>query len=412
MLLDSQNVSCYGIIYYIVWRGGIIVLKGFINYKNEQLPFVMENYRIELFSSNEELLNEYIKEHNFQTDYILHGVYFRIGTTPQSITMLIKESTANTCYVSCYWINQIGKESQFDSMCFQSRLLDGVFRYKYNYIDCVRQGENLSADQKEIYKFPLKIGDDICELVYKIGLKEKWGLLEDFEKWGESIVIFPHDNTDIKKCYEITSLMERFVRFMAPFADVAFRRVILLKDGKPVAYFYCNSISEQPICDYDTFFHDLDVMAYVPRILANLALDLDNKITQSMNVGHITGCEELYAPRRFIEQMQVFEYLFEKLEPQKARKKGFPLKEELEFMLNCFPSVWIRYRCDAGRIAERIKELRRTIAHGYVYYYEFTDDIEIKRCMIVMDHLIKCMNLKVAGFDEKEIVEFEKEVPF
>lgn len=388
------------------------MLKGFINYKDKQIPFVMENYQMELFSSDEGLLNEYMKEYNFRSDYIIHGVYFQIGTTPQSITMLIKESTANTCYVSCYWINQIEKESQFDSMSFQSKLLDGVFRYKYNYIDYVRRGENLSAEQKEIYTFPLKIGDDMCKLVYKIGLEEKWGLLEDFEKWGETIVIFPHDNTDIKKCYEITSLMERFVKFMAPLANVAFRRVTLLKAGKPVAYFYCNSISDQPSYDYDIFYHDLDVMTYVPKILANLALDLDNKITQSMNVGHIDGFEEPYIPRRFVEQMQVFEYLFEKLEPQKAREKEFPLKKELEFMLNCFPSVWIWYQCDSGRMAERIKELRRTIAHGYAYYYEFANDIEIKKCMIVMDHLIRCMNLKVAGFDKKEIVEFEKEVPF
>lgn len=388
------------------------MLKGFINYKSEQIPFAMENYQMELFSSNEELLNEFMKEHNFQSDYILHGVYFRIGTTPQSITMLIKESTANTCYVSCYCVNLIGKESQFDSISFQSRQLDGVFRYRYNYIDYIRQGENLSVAQKEIYKFPLKIGDDACKLVYKIGLEEKWGLLEDFEKWGETVVIFPHDSTDIKKCYEITSLMERFVRFMAPFADVAFRMVTLLKDDRPVAHFYCNIISNQPMSDYDTFFHDLDVMKYVPRILANLALDLDNKITQSMNVGHIGGFEEQYAPRRFVEQMQVFEYLFEKLEPQKARKKDFPLQKELELMLNYFPSVQTWYRCDSSQMAGRIKELRRTIAHGYAYYYEFGDDIEIKRCMIVMDHLIKCMNLRVVGFNNKEIVEFNKEVPF
>ncbi len=388
------------------------MLKGFINYKNEPIPFVMENYRMELFSSNEELLNEYIEEHNFQSDYILHGVYFRIGITLQSITILVKESTANICLVSCYWINQIGKESQFDSISFQSRLLDGVFRYKYNYIDSARQGDNLSANQKEIYKFPFKIGNDICELVYKIGLRQERGLLEDFEKWGETVVVFQRDNADIKRCYEITMLMERFAKFMSSSADVTFRRIALLKENIPTAYFYCNSVSNQPICDYDAFFYNLDVMKYVPKILANLALDLDNKITQSMNVGHIGGFEESFAPGRFVEQVQVFEYLFEKLEPQKAREKDFPLKKELELMLNCFPSVLTWYQCSSDKMAEKIKELRRTIAHGYAYYYEFADDIGIKRCMIVMDHLIKCMNLKVAGFDEIEIIEYEKEVPF
>lgn len=81
-------------------------------------------------------------------------------------------------------------------------------------------------------------------------------------------------------------------------------------------------------------------------------------------------------------------------------------------MLSCFPSVSVWYRCDSSKMAERIRELRRTIAHGFAYYYDFADDIEIKRCMIVMDHLIKCMNLQVAGFNEQEIIEFKNEVPF
>lgn len=388
------------------------MLKGFIYYKNEQIPFVMENYQMELFSSNEELLNEYIKEHNFQSSYILHGVCFQIGLTPQSITILVKESTADTCYVNGYWISRIGEEdTQFDSVSFQSRLLDGVFRYKYNYIDSARQGENLSADQKEIYKFPLKIGNDICKLVYKIGLKQKRGLLEDFEKWGETVIVFSHDSADIKRCYEVSMLMERFAKFMSSSANVPFRRIALLKENIPIAYFYCSSISNQPIHDYDIFFHDLDVMKYVPKILANLALDLGNKITQSMNVGHISTFETLYTPKRFTEQIEVFEYLFEKLEPQNAKRKDFPLKSELELMLQQFPHILQRYRYPLNEMAERMKELRRKIVHGYTYYYAFGDDIEIKMCIMAMDHLIKCMNLRLAGFDEEEITEFEREIP-
>lgn len=391
--------------------GVIVMLKGFIGYKNGHIPFVMDNYQMELFS-NGELLNEFMKEYNFQTDYILHGVCFRMGTTPQNIAIMVKESAANTCYVSCYWINQIGIDSQFDSISFQSRLLDGAFRYKYNYIDCVRQGDNLSANQKEVYKFPITIGNDVCELIYRIGFMEQQGLLEDFEKWGETVIVLPNNDIDIRKCYEITLLMARFIKFMSSSGDVVFRRITLMRDGRPAAHFYCNFISDRPIYDYDTHFYDLDVMKYIPKILDNLALDLDNKITKSMNVGHIGNFEELYVPKRFVEQMQVFEYLFEKLQPQKARDVHFPLKKEIELMLSCFPSVSMWYRCDSSKMAERIKELRRTIVHGYAYYYDFADDIEIKRCMIVMDHLIRCMNLKVAGFNEQEIIEFEKEIPF
>ena len=77
------------------------MLKGFIGYKNGHIPIVVDNYQMELFS-NGELLNEFIKEYNFQADYILHGVCFRMGTTPQNIAIMVKESAANTCYVSCY----------------------------------------------------------------------------------------------------------------------------------------------------------------------------------------------------------------------------------------------------------------------------------------------------------------------
>ncbi len=129
-----------------------------------------------------------------------------------------------------------------------------------------------------------------------------------------------------------------------------------------------------------------------------------------MNVGHISIFEMLYAPKRFTEQVEVFEYLFEKLEPQNAKRKDFPLKSELELMLQQFPYVLRRYRYPLSEIAERMKELRRKIVHGYTYYYTFGDDMEIKMCITVMDHLIKCMNLRLAGFDGEEIAEFEREI--
>ena len=48
-----------------------MVIKGYIDYNNGKIPFVLEKYKLELFGVDE-LLDAYIKENNVKIDYI-HG---------------------------------------------------------------------------------------------------------------------------------------------------------------------------------------------------------------------------------------------------------------------------------------------------------------------------------------------------
>ncbi len=146
-------------------------------------------------------------------------------------------------------------------------------------------------------------------------------------------------------------------------------------------------------------------MKYTAKILDNLALELDTKITQSIPLGHLTNLGDFYTPHRFIEQITAFEYLFEKLEPQKAKDKKFPLKAELKLMFDVFPEILKGSRINSDEIANRIKELRINIVHGYAYYYNFSND---QLCIIKIADLIQRMSLKLIGFDNSEIDEFRK----
>ena len=48
------------------------MVKGFIDFKDKKIPFVMENYRMELFSGDS-VLDDFAKEYNFKNNYILRG---------------------------------------------------------------------------------------------------------------------------------------------------------------------------------------------------------------------------------------------------------------------------------------------------------------------------------------------------
>lgn len=64
-----------------------MTIKGFVNYNNGKIPFVLEKYNLELFSDNE-LIKNFLKEYNSKNNYILTGQYFRMGTTPENITFI------------------------------------------------------------------------------------------------------------------------------------------------------------------------------------------------------------------------------------------------------------------------------------------------------------------------------------
>lgn len=83
---------------------GDMVDKGFIFFKEGKIPFVIENYRMELFS-DDSLLDDFCKEYNFKENYILHGQCFDIGIRGRKATFFVENSMGSTCYLRCYIIN-------------------------------------------------------------------------------------------------------------------------------------------------------------------------------------------------------------------------------------------------------------------------------------------------------------------
>lgn len=186
-------------------------------------------------------------------------------------------------------------------------------------------------------------------------------------------------------------------------SEAPFKRITLYKQGLKAGWFYCSLISEDVVGGYGGLFHEFDVMKYIPKILNNIALDSGNKITQSIPLGHLGNFNSMYTPQRFVEQVMAFEYLFDKMDHQKAQNSRFPLKKELESMFCEFPQLLSRTKIPAEMISDQIKEIRRTIAHGYAYYYDFKNDSNTKYLMILLDRLIKCMSLKWMGFSNNDI---------
>ena len=101
-----------------------------------------------------------------------------------------------------------------------------------------------------------------------------------------------------------------------------------------------------------------------------------------------------------------FEYLFEKLEHKKAKDSKFPLKEELKYMFEQFPQLLKNTGFTSDDISDKIKETRRTIAHGYAYYYDFKGDAISQYQIILLDRLIRNMSLLWMGFTKEEIADY------
>ena len=100
-----------------------------------------------------------------------------------------------------------------------------MFRYKYNYIDKSRAGENLSVKSQSVYKFNFSMNNRQYGLEYRIGQDTRLGLLEDFDKRGELLVSL-HTN-EIQEYNDITIVLYRFAMFMISRADVPFKEIIL-----------------------------------------------------------------------------------------------------------------------------------------------------------------------------------------
>jgi len=232
------------------------------------------------------------------------------------------------------------------------------------------------------------------------------GLLESFKMRGKTSVLL--QTAEIEECNRIILLMNRFTICITSNADITFELITLSANKFAVADFYCKCVSNNPAVDFDVMFCEFPVMKYTAKILDNLAFELDSKITKSIPLGHLTNFDNLYTPHRFIEQITAFEYLFEKLEPEKSKSNKIPLKTELKLMFDVFPEILNGVRINSEEIANRIKELRRNIVHGYAYYYDFNNDSNIQFCIIKIADLIQRMSLKLIGFDDSEISDFRK----
>ena len=379
------------------------MIKGFIFFRKGKIPFVIENYRMELFT-DDELLTDFPKEYNFKVDYILEGEYYANDFQGQKSTFLVERSMGSVCYLRCYMINRLTVQDGYDTIGFQSFFLDDIFRYKYNYIDMVRAGINLAVEPKDIYKIPFSMDNSQYELSFRIGNDNRLGLLEDFDKKGE--VLIPLYTNNIQECYNISIILYRLAMFLTSEAEVPFRQITLYKNREKVGWLYCSLVSEDAISVHDISYCEFDVLKYIPKILNNIALDSGNKITTSIPLGHLGNSDTLFSPQRFMEQVMAFEYLFDKLGHQKAKNSRFSLKEELIYSFNLFPELLKNGRLSVEDISDKIKEIRRTIAHGYMYYYDFKNNIEARRLMLLLDRLIRNMSLFWIGFSKEDISDY------
>lgn len=382
------------------------MIKGFINYCNVRIPYVIEDYVMELFT-DDPILKDFSKDNNHKKNYILKGLYFTAsGFQPQRITALVDYSMGNTCYLLCYLLESMGSTGEFDCVGFQSTFLDDVFRYRYEYLEFVRAGVNLASSPRNVYTIPFDLEGNSYELTYKIGQNESMGLLDDIEKKGEAIV--PLKTGSLEECYILSRVLQRSVAFFMSRMDVSFKRVALYRNELPTGWFYSKLVSEEAVSCEDMLFYDFDVMKYVPKVINNIALNPKNIITKSIPLGHLAYAEIPHTPQRFIEQITAFEYLFEKLEPKKAKDKTIPLKMELKEMLDLFSDVFSESRISADEISQELKEVRRKIAHGYVYYYDFGNNSRLQYMTNRLDTLIKAMSLKLMGFSQNEIKEYPR----
>lgn len=298
----------------------------------------------------------------------------------------------------------LASKDGYDTIGVESQFLDDIFRYKYKYLDMVRAGRNLAVEPQDAYIVPFSMNGRQYEMKFRIGHDNRLGLLEDFDRKGE--LLLPLQTNDIQECYDISVVLYRLAMFMMSHAEVPFKQITLYKNSLKVGWFYCSLISDEVSSWHDGFFHEFDVIKYVPKILNNIALDSGNKITQSVPLGHLGNIDSMFSPQRFVEQVMAFEYLFDKLDHKKAQNSKFTLKNELVYMFNAFPQLLSSHKLSTDKVCEQIKEIRRTIAHGYAYYYDFKNDPNTQYLIILLDKLIRNMSLLWIGFTKDEIAQY------
>lgn len=243
------------------------MIKGFVFFREGKIPFVVENYCMELFT-DELLLQEFYENYNFKDNYILQGMSFANGNHKRKATFFVERSIGSTCYLRCYIINMSEKDETYDNIGVQSVFLDDIFRYQYEYLESIRAGINLSMHAIDVYKVPFCMNDRQYELIFRIGYNNKMGLLEDYDRKGE--VVLPLHTSEIQECYNITKVLYRLAMFMTLQSEVPFKHITLHNKGVKVGWFFCPLLSEKVTSWHTYSFYKFDVMEYVPKILKML----------------------------------------------------------------------------------------------------------------------------------------------
>ncbi len=381
------------------------MFKGFIDFNGTAIPFVLDNYTLEIFS-NSDAASDFCKKYNHKTNYILNGTIDG-GLQDQfsrEIIALVEYSMGRTCYLICFTISDIGKSTlPCTYISFQSDLLDNIFRFKYNFVDYTRDGKNFGAKPTDIYHIPFQINGEPYELTYRIGLDHNLGLLNDFEKTGEAFISLKKG--DLLECLKLTVLIERFTKFMCSCPNFESKSILLYRSSLRYGRFFYKFEKPETHDYLDTRFYDYDVNKYTSKILNNIAIDLGSEVTRSIPLGHLTEFDRFYSPYHFIELVTSFEYLFDKLEHSKSKDRKFTLKDELELMINKYPDFIKSTKDTANSIANTIKEIRRKIVHGYTYFYDFSVDFKKMMLVSLLHNLVKAMSLQLIGLTYEEIIE-------
>lgn len=93
------------------------MLKGFILYKDNKIPFVIDGFRVELFSDNS-CLSEFIKEYRSESDFKLNGECVGPYTNIRPITLYVERILADTLYLHCYIIKMSSDSPQPNTIGF------------------------------------------------------------------------------------------------------------------------------------------------------------------------------------------------------------------------------------------------------------------------------------------------------
>lgn len=81
------------------------MVKGFVFFRDGKIPFVIEDYCMELFT-DDNLLKDFTKEHNFKNNYILQGQYFGDGFQAQKAIFLVERSIGNNGYLDKLFVHK------------------------------------------------------------------------------------------------------------------------------------------------------------------------------------------------------------------------------------------------------------------------------------------------------------------